>query len=194
MQNLNFSQPKKLILIAASTGGPGLIEKILKSFPRPINATVILLQHMDRFNLESFSRRLSRVNSLNIQLIEKNSDLLHGEIYLLADTATLQKHQGEIYFQKETLHKGFYHPTIDELFFSAAQLKDIEIAAYLLSGIGSDGAKGLLALKNADSKTVAQDEKSSIVYGMPKAAFEIGACQYVMSIDEIIDDIQKELY
>ena len=84
---------------------------------------------------------------------------------------------------------GIYHPTIDELFFSAAELKKCEIHAYLLSGIGADGAKGLKALKDAGHYSVAQDEATSIVYGMPKSAKEMQATSAVLSIDEIIKDI-----
>jgi two-component system chemotaxis response regulator CheB len=186
-------KPKQLIFIAASTGGPGLIETILISLKAPINATVVLLQHMDRFNLDSFSKRLNRINPLDVTLVSQKTNLKNGNIYLLEDTSIIISDQyGELYIQKNDKNQGFYHPTIDELFLSAAKLNDIKITAYLLSGIGSDGAKGLLALKKANFKTVAQDKETSIVYGMPKSALELQACQYVMSIDEIIDEINKE--
>jgi two-component system chemotaxis response regulator CheB len=187
-------KPKKLILIGASTGGPGLIEKIISSLPTvPINAAIVIAQHMNRVHLDSFSKRLNRINPIKVTFVSEKTTLLNGQIFLLEDTTTLQFEYGNIYLEKESLQKGYYHPTIDELFCSAAKLTNIEINAYLLSGIGADGAKGLLSLKDANCRTVAQDEKTSIVYGMPKSAFELGAHQYIMSIDEIIEDIHKEL-
>jgi len=145
---------------------------------------------MDSFLLESFARRLNRINKVT-EVVFCNTSQINIEtniIYLLDDTARLEQ---TILLQLQTIRNfsGIYHPTIDELFFSASELKKYEIRAYLLSGIGIDGAKGLKALKNTGNYCVAQDEKTSIVYGMPKSAKEMGATSAILSIDEIIKDI-----
>lgn len=186
---MNSLKPK-LALIGSSTGGPGLLEKIITSFDTKINGTLIIAQHMDSFALHSFAKRLNRLLEATDVIfcdtpkinIEANS------IYLLNDTARLQESVSLQLQRVEEFH-GIYHPTIDELFFSAAALKQYAIHTYLLSGIGADGAKGLKALKDAGQYCVAQDEESSIVYGMPKSAKEMDAATAILSIDEIIKDI-----
>ena len=145
---------------------------------------------MDSLLLESFAKRLNRINKI-IKVVFCNIsqiDIETNTIYLLNDTARLSQ---EASLQLKTIKNfsGIYHPTIDELFFSASKLKKYDIRSYLLSGIGADGAKGLKALKDAGNYCVAQDEKTSIVYGMPKSAKEIGATTDILSIDEIIKDI-----
>ena len=186
---MNFLNHNKLILIGASTGGPGLLESIVTTLPPKIVTPIIIAQHMDRLSLESFAKRLNRINNITVEFVTEKTVLCEGVIYLIGDTSVMQKESSSYFLEPCSHATGFYHPTIDELFFSVAKLPDLEIHAYLLSGIGADGAKGLLALKEAGAKTVAQDEATSIVYGMPKSAVEMGAALKVMSIDKIKEDI-----
>ena len=186
---MNFLNRKKLILIGASTGGPGLLESIIKALPHTITTPIIIAQHMDRVALESFAKRLHRINNITVEFITQKTELREGVIYLLEDTSVMQKEYNSYFLEPYPHATGFYHPIIDELFFSVSKLDDIEVHAYLLSGIGADGAKGLLALRETGAKTVAQDEATSIVYGMPKSAVEMDAASKVMSIDEIKEDI-----
>jgi len=186
---LNSLKPK-LILIGASTGGPGLIEKIITSFEQKFEGSIIIAQHMDKVSLNSFARRLNRINkTTEVIFCESSSEIIKSNtIYLLNDTARVEQ-KAELTLQTIPDFKGIYHPTIDELFFSATEMKNYDIRAYLLSGIGADGAKGLKALKDAGCYCVAQDEKTSIVYGMPKRAKELDAASSILSINEIIKDI-----
>ncbi len=184
---MNSLKPK-LALIGSSTGGPGLLEQIITSFTKRVNGSIIIAQHMDSLLLESFARRLNRINKITEVVFCSDSqiDIKTNTIYLLNDTAKLKE---SMQLQRVENFSGIYHPTIDELFFSAAKLKKYVIHAYLLSGIGADGARGLKALKDAGHYCAAQDEETSIVYGMPKSAKEIQAVSAVLSIDEIIKDI-----
>ena len=186
---MNFLKPK-LALIGSSTGGPGLLEQIVTSFDTKLNGSIIIAQHMDSFSLESFARRLNRINRVT-EVIFCNASKINIKaniIYLLDDTAKLEQ-ATPLQLQTIKNFNGIYHPTIDELFISASKVKNYEIRAYLLSGIGADGAEGLKALKDAGNYCVAQDEKTSIVYGMPKSAKEMEATSAILSIDEIIKDI-----
>ena len=187
------SKPKQLILIGASTGGPGFIEKIIGSLGNTIDAAIIIGVHMNKLLLDSFAKRLNRINDVAVEFVTQETQIQNGKVYLLEETSILYQKNSFIFLDEQKPLTGYYHPTIDELFLSAAQLSDIQIIAYLLTGIGADGAKGMLALKNKGYRTVAQDEKTSIVYGMPKRAFEMGATTAVMSIEEIIKDIQAEI-
>ncbi len=185
--------PEKLILIGASTGGPGLIESIASSLPPEMDAAVVIAQHMDKISLGSFTKRLGRISALPSVLAEGRVRLEKGTIYILSDTAALHKSGRELYLETAEYEGGFYHPTIDTLFLSAAGLKNLYICAFLLSGIGSDGAHGLLKLKAAGYKTIVQDESTSPVYGMPKAAAELGAALKIAPIDDIIEYIRREV-
>jgi len=185
------SKIENLILIGASTGGPGFIKSIISALTDEINGIIIIAQHMSKVHLESFCRSLNSINSISVEFVREATKLSNGTIYILGDTAVLTRKKNNLYLKN--INDGFYHPTIDELFFSAALLQQTNISAYLLSGIGKDGARGLLTLKNANFQTIAQDKMSSIVYGMPKSAFELNAVQKVMSIDEIIYDIKLKV-
>ena len=189
------SRHKKLVLLGASTGGPGLIEEIFHKLTS-IQGTLIIAQHMDRLSLESFAARLDRISSIEVVCAkEKKTELHEGVVYVLHDTSRLFERDGTLFIEKEP-QKRFYHPTIDELFGSAAHLhREWDISAYILSGIGDDGVKGLQELytKRPNAKIVAQDEATSKVYGMPRCAKEAGVCNKVLSINEIAEDIKKDL-
>lgn len=186
---------KKLVLLGASTGGPGLIEKVFRNL-HSINGNLIIAQHMDKLSLESFATRLDRISSIEVICAkEQKTEIRTNSAYVLHDTSRLIEREGRLFIEKEA-QKGFYHPTIDELFASAAHLRrKWDISAYILSGIGDDGVKGLLELRsiNPRVKIVAQDEATSKVYGMPRCAKEVGVCDKILSISEIAEDISKEL-
>jgi len=186
---LNFSK-HKLVLIGASTGGPGLLEQIVTSCKSPLQGSIILAQHMHKVALASFAKRLNRIHpETEVIFCQEKITIQTNKIYLLSDSSILQEEQGLLSLTPSPQETEIYHPTIDRLFCSAATLRDYEIHAYLLSGIGADGAKGLLALKEQGHTTVAQDEETSIVYGMPKAAKERNAATKILSIDAIKKDI-----
>lgn len=186
---MNFSK-LKLILLGASTGGPGLIEKIISSFESSLEGSIVLAQHMDKVSLASFAKRLNRINPLTeVVFCEEKTKIVANKIYLLDATSFLKEGNSQLFLEPDFAYRGIYHPTIDKLFNSGATLSGYEIRAYLLSGIGADGAKGLLQLKEHGCRTIAQDEKSSIVYGMPKAAKELDAASSILSIEDIIKDI-----
>ena len=187
---MNSSKLKKLVLIGSSTGGPGLLEKIIGALTQQIDYSIVIAQHMHSLALASFAKRLDRLTPNEVVFVNKTTLLENGKIYLLEDSSCFQ-YRGTLYLEKSPENKGFYHPDIDMLFFSAEDIRGIDVNVYLLSGMGQDGAKGMLTLKQKKFKTVAQDEATSIIYGMPKSAYEMGACDFVMSIDEIVQDIKK---
>ncbi len=169
-----------------------MIEKIMVSLDNIRNSAIVIAQHMDALSLRSFARRLHRIHPEDVMLVSERTEIQSGGIYVVRDTAVVRFEHNRFILELQSVQESYYHPTIDVLFDSAAALQHIEISAYLLSGIGADGAKGMLELKQSGSKTVAQDEQSSIVYGMPKRALEMGAVEQVLSIDDIIIDIQRE--
>ncbi len=170
-----------------------MIESIIGSLQHINETSIIIAQHMDTLALSSFAKRLNRRNVLCVEFVESAATVHSGRVYVINDTSSVC-YDGYAYrIEKEHSDAGFYHPTIDVLFASAVNLKPLCVRAYLLSGIGSDGAQGMLKLRENGCYTVSQDEATSIVYGMPKAAFELGASSAVLSIDAIIADIAKEV-
>ncbi len=187
--------PDRLVIIGASTGGPGLIEQIIREIFH-INYPIIIAQHMEKLLLESFASRLNRISSIEVVCAKEEKTLIEDKkIYLLHETSVITKDGcGKLYIQKH-LGKGFYHPHIDYLLSSIVQFSELNsISIYILSGIGDDGTKGSQDIKNflPNVKIVAQDEKSSKVYGMPRSLKDAGICDKILSIDEIANEIQKD--
>ncbi len=182
-----------MVLIGSSTGGPGLLKTIIENLPEKIYGNLVIAQHMDFISLKSFASRLNRITKTEVIFVTQKTVLNNNKIYLLGESAILsnQNNINSIIIQKDS--NNFYHPTIDLLFSTAANLSFINISAYILSGIGRDGVDGLLNLKKMGHKCIAQDEKSSIVYGMPKAALEANAVDYILSINDISKKISEEL-
>ena len=166
------------------------MEKIIGSLTEPIDFSMVIAQHMNALALSSFAKRLDRITPNTVEFLDTTTTLQNGIIYLLEDSACFLD-TSQITIAKCETDEGYYHPDIDTFFTSAKDIKGVEIVAYLLSGMGQDGAQGMLELKKRGFKTVAQDEQTSIIYGMPKSAYEIGACDFVMSINEIAQDIKK---
>lgn len=183
----------KVILIGSSTGGPGLLEKIIKNLPEHICTPIIIAQHMDALSLHSFSARLHRLGKTPVKFVDTQTTLKTNEIYVLKDTTKLTLKNNQLTLEPINKVGYLYHPTIDELFISASGLSNVKITAYILSGIGADGAFGMQALHTKGALTIAQDEETSIVYGMPRAAKERNAVQEILSIDDIKNKIAKDV-
>ena len=187
--------PDRLVFIGASTGGPGLIEYIIKKLIH-INGSIIIAQHMDKLPLESFASRLNRIGDVEVICAKDKKTIVENhKIYVLHDTSIISKDQNSKLYIEKSSDRGYYHPSIDHLLSSIALLNDLKfVSVYILSGIGDDGTKGSLDIKNFLSKVkiIAQDEKSSKVYGMPRSVKEAGVCDKVCSIEEIVKEIERD--
>ena len=187
--------PDKLIVVGASTGGPGLIEYIVGKL-RYINGSIIIAQHMDKLPLESFASRLGRIGDIEVVCAKGERTLIENKkIYVLHDTSIITKEQNKKLYIEKNPNLGYYHPSIDHLLSSLVLHDELNfISVYILSGIGDDGTKGSYNIKNYLSrvKIIAQDEQSSKVYGMPRSAKEAGICDKICSIEEIVKEIEKD--
>ncbi len=184
---------QKLILIGSSTGGPGHLEKLLSQLKSDLSSTIIIAQHIDAMFLPSMVKHLNDICRHEIIQAQENQPIKNGSIVFTHKNITSLHldHTKGLHLQKSTL-PSHYSPCIDDLFLSAAKLYgNIDILACLLTGIGDDGAKGMLALKRSGVHCISESEDSSIIYGMPKAAFELGASSEVLGLDEIIQKIQS---
>jgi two-component system chemotaxis response regulator CheB len=180
-----------IIAIGASTGGTQAIELILSGLPVSVQG-IVIVQHMPAHFTALFARRLNDLCAIEVREATDGEKVRPGTALIAPGGKHVQiKIRGNDYyihvFDAEPVNR--HKPSVDVLFHSLAANKAKDVDAYLLTGMGDDGARGLLSLKNAGAYTVAQDEESSVVFGMPKAAIGMGAANQVMSLDQILQQI-----
>ena len=178
---------QKLVLVGASTGGPGHLDKLFKALPTGFGAPVVVAQHINIQFLPTLCESLSSVSHIGVQMAQASSGL-ENRGYLTHRDVNRFVLENERLSLGRSIPCGDHAPSVDELFLSAAKLlkADFQVLAVLLTGIGQDGAEGLLALKNAGAETLAESEKTAIVYGMPRAAYELGAVDRPSDLGDII--------
>lgn len=172
-----------VVAVAASTGGPPAVAKLLAGMSG-LRAAVLVVQHLHPDFIDGFVSWMARVSPLPVQLAGDGAPLQAGAVYIAPGGAHLRVgRDGRLVLGKEprTLHR----PSADELFASVAAHIGPRAVGVLLTGMGDDGAKGLLSLRASGALTVAQDEGSSAVFGMPRAAVSIDAAVEVLPLDDI---------
>jgi len=181
----------KIIAIGSSTGGTRALEEILPKLPPSIPGTVIV-QHMPPVFTKSFADRLNTICHVDIKEAE-DGDLIETGKVLLApgNYHMLVEKKGAKYYVKIKQGPPVHHhrPSVDVLFNSVASAAGVNATGVILTGMGGDGAKGLLEMKQQGAHTIGQDEASSVVYGMPREAFKIGAVERVLPLQQIADAI-----
>lgn len=178
----------KIIVIGASTGGPSAVEYVINNLPRNLRVPVVIVQHMPHRFLETFSQRLNDQGTLPVKLAEKAETLKDGMVYVAPGESNLQIEYiagSPTFTFTERKYREFNNPSIDCLFESVAQSYGKYSIGVILTGMGKDGVVGLTSIKEKGGFTVAQDEDSSVVYGMPKIAYESGAVRQVVSLKQI---------
>ncbi len=178
---------RKIIAIGASTGGTKAIKNVLTRMPQN-SPGMVVVQHMPASFTASFAQRLNELCRIHVKEA-RNGDAVTCGTALIApgDYHMLLKRKGDRYFVEvktgPLVH--FQRPAVDILFRSVARHAGADALGIILTGMGKDGAQGLLEMKKAGAATIAQDEASSAVYGMPKEAAQIGAVDYVEDINRI---------
>lgn len=182
---------EKVLLIGASTGGPGLIEQICMALPPHFPHPVCIVQHMPEKFTAAFAARLDRVCALPVYESANNMELLPGSVIVARGGVHLhfaKKVSGKIVVREER-EKGehFFQPSVDEMFLSALKLfGGSRLMAVLLTGIGDDGAEGMVAVKQAGGYTIGESEETATVYGMPKEAYERGGVLEQLPFPKIV--------
>lgn len=179
----------KILAIGASTGGTVALEHVLTQFPHNMPGTVIT-QHMPKMFTKSFAQRLNTLCEIEVCEAEDGQSVVPG-LALIApgDKHLLLRRSGARYFVEVKAGPLVNHhrPSVDVMFRSVAKTAGKNAVGALLTGMGKDGAKGMLEMRNVGALTLAQDEASCVVYGMPKAATELGAAQEEQALDKIPD-------
>jgi len=180
---------KKIIAIGASTGGVQTLEEILLKL-EPKHPPIVVTQHMPAGFTASFANSLNKICQNSIIKEAKDGDILnHGEILIAPGDQHLEIEEVSLFKYKVILKDypkvSSHKPSVDVLFTSLAKEVKQNTIAFILTGMGRDGAQGIKKIKDAGGKTYAQDEKTSVVYGMPKVAFDIGAIDKQVALEDI---------
>jgi two-component system chemotaxis response regulator CheB len=188
-----FSWGGALIAIGSSTGGVEALLSVIRHFPENCPPTVIT-QHMPPTFTKSFAARLDRATPAMVQEAEDGAPLVPGRIYLApGGTMHLEVAARAGGGLRCRLREGEpvsgHRPSVDVLFKSVAEACGASAVGAILTGMGRDGAAGLKAMRDAGANTLGQDEASSVVYGMPKVAYDMGAVAHQMSLDRIGPEI-----
>ena len=183
----------KMIAIGASTGGTDAILKVVKQLPADMPG-IVVVQHMPAVFTEMYAKRLNALCKLTVKEAQEG-DRVESGVVLIAPG----EHHMKVYKDKSSYFvkcfKGQkvngHAPSVDVLFDSVAEAARHQAVGIILTGMGSDGAKGLMKMRKARAYTLGQDQKTSVVYGMPMVAYNIGAVQKQVGIDEIAKEIVK---
>ena len=187
---------EKIIVLGASTGGTEAIRFLLKQLPARTPGMAIV-QHMPAGFTKSFADGLNKTSQMEVKEAENNDRIYQGRVLIApGDKHLILKRICKEYVVelKEGPLVNRHRPSVDVLFRSAARYAGKNATGILLTGMGADGAKGLLELKETGAFTIAQDQQSSIVFGMPKEAIQLGAASKVLGISEIAPFIIDRTY
>lgn len=187
LASLKAINPKRIIAIGASTGGTEAIFNVLKRLP-PKMPGILIVQHIPPQFSRMFAERLNNQTEFMVKEAQTGDYLENGRVIVApGDQHMMLKKVGDRY--KIEVFKGEkvngHCPSVDVLFESVAKECKSDAIGVILTGMGYDGAKGLLSMRRKGAKTIGQDEASSVVYGMPKVAFEVGAVEKQASLERI---------
>jgi len=186
----------KIVGIGTSTGGPSALINVFKLFPENFPSSVVVVQHMPEGFTKAFSERLDANSSLSVKEAEDRDEILPGYGYIAPGHShmTIEKQGNQKYIRLFKGEKVSGHmPSIDVLFDSLAKNFEDETVAVIMTGMGRDGADGIGKIKKTGGYTIAQDEESSVVYGMNRVAVESGAIESTVPLMEITKKIIEQI-
>ncbi|HEU20380.1 MAG TPA: chemotaxis response regulator protein-glutamate methylesterase [Deltaproteobacteria bacterium] len=181
----------KIVAIGASTGGTEALKKVLTRMP--VNAPgIVVVQHMPANFTTAFANRLNDLCQIKVKEAQDNDSITPGTALIApGNYHMILRRSGARYYVQVKDGPMIHHqrPAVDVLFKSTAKYAGTNSIGVILTGMGSDGAEGMLEMKNAGAKTIAQDEKSCVVYGMPKEAVKLQAVDKEVPLEQIADEI-----
>jgi two-component system, chemotaxis family, protein-glutamate methylesterase/glutaminase len=177
----------KVIALGASTGGVQALTEVISNLPATAPG-VIVVQHMPARFTKSFADRLNDSCAIRVKEAEKGDTVIPGRVLLAPGGFHMQLHRSGARYYVEVIDGPEVHhqkPSVDVLFQSVAKYAGANAVGAILTGMGADGAEGLLAMREAGARTIAQNEATSIVFGMPMEAIKCGAAEKVLPLNEI---------
>jgi two-component system chemotaxis response regulator CheB len=190
-----FATTEKIICIGASTGGTEAIREVLQRLPADAPG-IVIAQHMPPGFTRSFAERLNRICAAEIKEAEGGERVLPGHVFIApGDAHLLLKRSGANYVTElsDAPPVNRHRPSVDVLFRSAANSAGANTIGVILTGMGKDGAQGILEMRQSGSYTIAQNEDTCTVFGMPREAIEVGAIETVLPLEQIAAHLLTKL-
>jgi len=183
-----------IVVLGASTGGPATIMRLAPGFTRDFPAAVILVQHMPATFTSQYATQLSEFTSIRVKEAEPNEPIQPGTLYICPGGQHLRlSATGRMELDATTGRIEGYLPNIDVTMESVANFAGPMGIGVVLTGMGSDGARGARAIRNAGGMVIAQDEATSVIFGMPAETIKAGNADHVLGIDDIYPAIEKRV-
>ena len=189
------AQPTRVIAIGISTGGPQALQYLLPQLPRDFPASIVIVQHMPEGFTEMFSRRLDDICTIRVKEAQSGDLLLPGRALVCPGSRHLRVKRmtrGPVAVLSDEPRVNGHRPSVDVLFESVAAEFGEGSIAVLMTGMGEDGAHGLGMVQDAGGLTIAQNEESCVVYGMPKAAIERGYAARVVGLEALANTLMVQ--
>jgi len=191
-----FIEGRQLVVIASSTGGPRALYDIIPRLPADLPAAVLVVQHMSPGFTHSLAERMDRISELKVKEAQGGDEVLAGHVYFApgnyhmivdgeGDRELIRLHQGP--------PRNSVRPSADVTLEAAAKLYGGNCLAVVLTGMGHDGTAGVRLVKQAGGRILAQDEATSVVFGMPKSAIEAGVVDIVLPLDAFAEQITRQV-
>jgi two-component system chemotaxis response regulator CheB len=195
LPSYDFSAHRRahVVAIGSSTGGPKALQQILAALPRDFPVPILVSQHMPPNFTGPLAKRLNQLSQINVKEAEDGETISRGTAFIapgVGHMKILKKKMTETVISIES-HNGqyIYKPSVDALMISVAHVYSGHVVGVILTGLGNDGEKGMKEIKNKGGRTIAQNENSCVVYGMPRAVIEAGMADKVVSVEEIAGEI-----
>ena len=183
-----------VVVLAASTGGPATVMRLAPGFTRDFPAAVILVQHMPAAFTTQYAAQLAEFTGVRVKEAENNETLTPGTFYICPGGQHLRvMNTGRVQLDGSSGRINGYLPSIDIAMESVAAFAGALSIGVILTGMGNDGAAGASAIKSAGGMVLAQDEATSVIFGMPAEAIKVGAVSQVLGIDDIYAAIEKQV-
>lgn len=176
----------KIVAIGVSTGGPQALQTLLASLPRDLSVGMLVVQHISKGFLDGLVSWLKPYSSFEIKIAKAGDVLKPGMIMFAPDSYNMEiDDSAKIYLKEEPSQLMLHIPSIDVMMKSVAENYGEDAIGVIMTGMGSDGVEGMKAIKKAGGKTIAQDEKTSVIFGMNKLAIDSGCVDKVLPLGEI---------
>lgn len=180
-----------IIAIGASTGGTEALREVLEAFPAD-SPGIVIVQHMPEMFTSQFAKRLDGICKVTVREAKNGDKVIRGQALIApgAKHMILKRSGAQYYVEiKDGPYVNRHRPSVDVLFRSAARYAGKNALGVILTGMGDDGAKGMLEMKETGAYTIAQDEASCVVFGMPKEAINLGGVEKILPLDKITGHI-----
>ncbi|MDU2066742.1 MAG: chemotaxis response regulator protein-glutamate methylesterase [Sporomusaceae bacterium] len=194
LQPLAEAVDDKVVAIGTSTGGPRALQEVLTNLPGTLPSSIVIVQHMPPGFTKSLAERLNSLSALTIKEAENNDILRHGLVLIAPGNyhMTFERTQNKTVVKlNQNPPIGGHRPAVDPMLESIANLYKQKAIGVILTGMGHDGSKGIAAIKRFNGITIAEDQTTAVVYGMPKSAVELGVVDRLVPLHAVANEIVK---